>query len=88
MNNTAFLSVPVEGLVSASGNLLKADSRLLQLQFNAAGDEHGPIAIPGLRAVAAIVARTGMRVERHVRVGDFDADIDLWVEAMPQADAV
>lgn len=88
MSLRPFLTIPVEGLVSASGKLLKADARLLQLHFDAGGEDQGDLAIPGLAAIAAFVSRSAIRIERRVRVASQDHDIDLWVEALPEGGMV
>jgi signal transduction histidine kinase len=79
-----FLAVPISVRVSADGILLSADPPVWQLHVLAGGQADGPIAIPGLAALAALTLRTKIRVERPVRVAGEEQDAELWVQAMAE----
>jgi signal transduction histidine kinase len=66
--------------------LLSADPPLWTLHVLAGGDADGAVAIPALAALAALVLRTRMRVERPIRAADEDNDVELWVAAAPHDD--
>lgn len=86
--NTPFLAIPIKAQVSSDGLLLSADPQLWRMQILASGTEGGPLAIPGLAAIAALAQRTRMRIEKPVRAADEDNDVELWVVATPQDDMV
>jgi Histidine kinase-, DNA gyrase B-, and HSP90-like ATPase/His Kinase A (phospho-acceptor) domain len=79
-----FLAVPVKARISDDGLLLSADPPIWRLHVLAGGGADGPLAIPGLAALAAMAARTRMRVERAVRAADEESDVELWVEAIAE----
>ena len=80
--------MPIHGLVAADGRLLNADPALAALNLRAGGVAGGPLAVPQLEAIVRLVRRLGIVVSRGVYTADGDRDLDLWVRASPQGDAV
>ncbi len=75
------LAQPIRGGVGSDGRLVFADDALRRLHHRAGGTEGGPLAIPGLAALAALAQQLKMRLSRSVKVADVDEDLELWVEA-------
>jgi signal transduction histidine kinase len=84
----SFLTVPVKASVSKDGMILAADPPVWRLHNLAGGNDDSPMAVPGLADLAASALRTKMRIEKPVRAADDDADVELWVSAIPQNDRV
>ncbi len=80
------LAQPIRGSVGRDGRLVFADDALRRLHHRAGGSEGGPLAIPGLAALAALAQQLKMRLSRSVRVADVDEDLELWVEASVDGD--
>jgi Histidine kinase-, DNA gyrase B-, and HSP90-like ATPase len=78
----------VSGTVDRDGRLLSADPRLLALQLAAGGDADGFLAIPQLASLARLARTLGIVVSRGVVAADGDVDLDLWVRAQPEGDAI
>ena len=80
--------MPIHGLVAADGRLMSADPALAALNIRAGGVAGGPLAVPQLSGIVRLVRRLGIVVSRGVYTADGDRDLDLWVRASPQGDAV
>jgi nitrogen-specific signal transduction histidine kinase len=83
-----FLAEPIRAVVTNDGILHSADPDFMRLHENAGGRERGTLAVPALLALAEMTGRTGMRIERPVRVADLDDTIDLWVAAAPHQNGI
>jgi hypothetical protein len=79
-----FLAVPIRAQIDADGALVFAEPAIWRLHVLAGGEANGPVAVPGLAALAATALQTRMRIERPVRAADEESDVELWVEAVPQ----
>lgn len=75
-------------LVDRAGLLLAADPALASLNARAGGDIGAAVAVPQLATVARLARRLDIPVSRGVTVADEDADLELWVRAEPDGDAV
>lgn len=78
----------IRATVAADGRLLSADAPLLALQREAGGDLGEALAIPQLAAIARLAGRLGIAVSRPVVAAAERGDIDMWVRARPDAEAV
>jgi signal transduction histidine kinase len=78
----------VYGRIDLDGRLTDADPPLLDLHRRAGGEEGGVVAIPQIAALARLARRLNILVSRPIVAADGDHDIDLWVRARPEADAV
>jgi signal transduction histidine kinase len=76
------------GSVDRDGRLLSADPRLLALQLGAGGDANGLLAIPQLASLVRLARTLGIVVSRGIIAADGDIDLDLWVRAQPEEDAI
>jgi signal transduction histidine kinase len=85
---SAGLPMPVCGRVDGQDRLIDADPPLAALQRRAGGASDGLLAVPQLAAVARLARRLGIPVMRGVVAADGDLDLDLWVRAEPEQDAV
>lgn len=74
--------------ISAQGVLLAADLPLLALQRQAGGDLDAPLAVPQLAAVARLASRLGIAISRPVVAASDQGDIEMWVRAKPEGEAV
>ena len=74
--------------VDREGRLLAADPAIETLNARAGGGVGEPLAVPQLATVAQLARRLGIPVSRGVTVADEDIDLDLWVRAEPDGDAV
>ncbi|HEX8446620.1 MAG TPA: HAMP domain-containing sensor histidine kinase [Sphingomonas sp.] len=88
MTDTGSTQAPIHGLVDADGRLVTADAALADLNARAGGAVGGLLAIPQLAGLVRLVRRLGIVVSRGVYTADGDRDLDLWVRASPQGDAV
>jgi signal transduction histidine kinase len=82
------LDDPVTGRVDAEGRLVAADPALADLHARAGGEPGGTLAIPQLAALARLARRLGIPVARGLLAADGDDDLDLWVRARLDGDAV
>lgn len=82
------LGEAVRGRVDRDGRLTAADPALLDLHRRAGGEEGGVVAIPQIAALVRLAQRLNILVSRAVVAADGDHDVDLWVRARPEADAV
>ncbi|TFI56751.1 HAMP domain-containing histidine kinase [Sphingomonas parva] len=73
----------VHGRLDPDGRLISADARLLALQQAAGGDSGGPLAVPQIASLARLARRLGLTISRAAVAADGDADLDLWVRAVP-----
>jgi signal transduction histidine kinase len=78
----------VHGMIDGQGRLIAGDPRLQSLQRAAGGEAGGPVAVPPLASVARLARTLGIPVSRGIVVGEGQADLDLWVRAQPEGDAV
>ena len=78
----------IRATVAADGRLLAADAPLLALQREAGGDLGQMLAVPQLAAMARLAAKLGVPVSRPVVAAAERGDIDMWVRARPEAEAV
>ncbi|SCW68554.1 histidine kinase [Sphingobium faniae] len=78
----------IQASISADGILLSADEPLLALQREAGGDLGERFAIPQLAAVARLAMKLGVAVSRPVTAASARHDIDMWVRAKPESQAV
>ena len=83
-----FLAIPIKALCDPEGRLLSADPQLRRLHDESGGVEGGILAVPKLLELVHLSAKTGVRVERLVRVADRTHDLDLWVEAQPSVEGI
>lgn len=88
MNALDSLLPPVRGLVDGDGRLLEADERLEELNARAGGAIGAPLAVPQVATLARLARRLKIMVSRGVTVADGEDDIELWVRAEPDGDAV
>lgn len=79
---------PVTGRIDHQGRLVAADAPLLGLQLRAGGVLGGPLALPQLAVAARLAGQLGILVSRAVVAADGDQDLDLWIRAQPDGDAV
>lgn len=80
--------MPIHGLVDAEDRLVAADPALAELNARAGGVPGGVLAVPQLTGIVRLVRRLGIVVSRGVYTADGDRDLDLWVRASAQGDAV
>ena len=81
-------SVAVRGRIDRDGRLIAADPQLLALHHRAGGLPGGIVAVPQIAAVARLTRRLGNVVSRGIVAADGDEDLDLWIRAQPDGDAV
>lgn len=74
--------------LDAGGRLIDAEPRLRDLNAHAGGMIGGPLAVPGIAAVARLAQRLGIAISRGVVAADGEADLDLWVRAKPDRGGV
>jgi len=87
-DGTDAMKAPIRGLVEADDRLVTADPALAALNLRAGGVVGGPLAVPQLNGLVRLVRRLGIVVSRGVYTADGDRDLDLWVRASPDGDAV
>ncbi|ODU20738.1 MAG: PAS domain-containing sensor histidine kinase [Sphingomonas sp. SCN 67-18] len=78
----------VRGVIDRDGRLVAADEPLLALHLRAGGEPGGVVAIPQIAALARLARRLNLLVSRGVIAADGDHDLDLWVRARPEGDAI
>ena len=78
----------VGGTVDGQGRLTAADPPLARLQREAGSDLGHPLAVPQLAFIVRLAKRLGVTISRPALAASADADLDLWVRAEPQDDAV
>ncbi|MGF1549225.1 MAG: ATP-binding protein [Sphingomonadaceae bacterium] len=78
----------VRGRIDAGGRLVEADPPLAELQRGAGGSDGGLVAIPALAALARRAGRLGISLSRPITLARGENDLDLWVEAEPEAEGV
>jgi signal transduction histidine kinase len=78
----------VKGRVDKSGLLIAADPELEELQKEAGAEVGQALALPQIAAVAQLARRLGIAVSRPAIAASTDHDLELWVKATPQDDAV
>lgn len=76
------------GLVDAESRLAEAEDALLGLVMRAGGGLGRTVAVPQLATLARLAHRLRVPISRSVVVADSDADIELFVRARPDGDAV
>lgn len=74
--------------VDAEGRLVAADPAIAALNRRAGGGERAAVAVPALATVARLARRLGIVVSRGIVVADEEHDLQLWVRAQPEGDAV
>ena len=79
---------PVVGRIDKSGRLVAADPELQALQQQAGSTLGQRLALPQVAAVAELARKLGIGVTRPAVAASADHDIDLWVEATPEADEI
>jgi signal transduction histidine kinase len=79
---------PVRGRVDRDGHLVAADAPLAALHRRAGGMPGGTVAVPQIATVARLARRLGIIVSRGVIAADGLDDLDLWVRAQPDGEAV
>lgn len=70
--------------VDSGGRLVAADSFILALQEEAGATLGDRLVLPQLAAIAELALQLGIPVARPAIVASKDADLDLWVHALPQ----
>jgi signal transduction histidine kinase len=80
--------IPVRGRVDRNGHLVAADGPLAALHGRAGGVPGGTVAVPQIATVARLARRLGIIVSRGVIAADGADDLDLWVRAQPNGEAV
>ena len=78
----------IRGRVGPDGRLVSADPQLAGLHARAGGEQGGVLAIPQIAGLARLARRLGIVVSRLVVAADGNKDLDLWVRAEPEGDAV
>ena len=81
-------SGPIHGRIDRDGRLVEADPRLAALHERAGGLPGGVLAIPQIASLVRLARRLRIVVSRGVIAGDGDTDLDLWVRARPDGDAI
>jgi signal transduction histidine kinase len=81
-------SGPVRGRIDRGGYLVAADPMLAALHLRAGGVVGGTLAVPQIAAVARLARRLNIIVARPVVAADGSEDVDLWVRAQPDGDAI
>jgi signal transduction histidine kinase len=81
-------SAPVRGRIDRDGHLVAADAPLAGLHRRAGGVPGGTLAVPQIATVARLARRLGIVVSRGVIAADGTDDVDLWVRAQPDGEAV
>lgn len=76
------------GKVDAEGRLIEAEAPLARLQEAAGGALGQAVAVPQIATLARLAQRLGILVSRCVIAAEGSDDLDLWVEAKPDGDAV
>ncbi|WP_076071066.1 sensor histidine kinase [Sphingomonas montana] len=82
------MRTPIHGLVDREERLASADLPLATLNVRAGGRTGGKLVVPQLAGLVRLVRRLGVVVSRGVTIADGDRDLDLWVRAAPEGDAV
>ena len=81
--------VPVShATIDAEGRLIAADPAIMALNDHVGGSIGAAFAVPPLATAARLARRLGVIVSRQVMVADADANLDLWVRAQREGDAV
>lgn len=88
MTGPADNGAPVRGRVDRNGHLVAADPPLAALHRQAGGSPGGLVAVPQIAALARLAQRSNTLVARSVVAADGAEDVDLWVQAQPDGDAV
>ncbi|MDB5688351.1 MAG: histidine kinase [Sphingomonas bacterium] len=88
MNGGADDNAPVRGRIDRGGRLIGADPLLAALHRRAGGAAGGTVAVPQIAAVARLARRLNVVVSRGVVAADGLDDLDLWVRAQPDGDAI
>ena len=78
----------VRGRIDRDGHLVAADGPLAALHRRAGGVPGGTLAVPQIATVARLARRLGIIVSRGVIAADGPEDVDLWIRAQPEGDAV
>ena len=81
-------TAPVRGRVDRDGRLIAADAALAALHARAGGTASGVVAVPQIAAVARLARRLGILVSRGVVAADGEHDVDLWIRAQPDGEAI
>lgn len=74
--------------VDAAGALLAADPLLAALNARTGGRIGAPIAVPQIAAIVRLARKLRVVVSRAAIAADGDEEVDLWVRATPDGDAV
>jgi signal transduction histidine kinase len=88
MTGTMDDTAPVRGRIDRDGHLVAADAALATLHRLAGGVPGGTLAVPQIATVARLARRLGIIVSRGVIAADGSDDVDLWVRAQPDGEAV
>src|SRR6478672_227103 len=78
----------VGGRVDSAGRLVSADPELEQLQREAGSSIGKTLALPQVVAIAELARKLGILVARPAVVASANEDIELWVRATPEGDAI
>ena len=81
-------TAPVRGRVDRDGRLVSADAELALLHARAGGTPNGIVAVPQIAAIVRLARRLGIVVSRGVVAADGADDVELWVRAQPDGDAI
>lgn len=68
--------------------LVAADEPLKAINARAGGAAGEPLAVPELAALVRLARRLGVEVSRAATIADDEADLDCWIEAIPDGDGV
>ena len=79
---------PVLGRLDRTGRLVSADPELEALQREAGSALGQPLALPQIAAVAELARKLRTPVSRPALAASTDHDIELWVQARPEADEI
>ncbi len=79
---------PIAGKVDSRGRLISADPELERLQVEAGSSVGASLAIPQLAAIVRVAQRLRVPLSRRVLAAGRDQDVDMWVRAVPEDDAV
>lgn len=88
MNVASGNMTTIYALLDGAGNLREAESAIARLQEEAGGAADGPLAVPGLAAIARLALRLKMPISRPVEVAREDCDISMWVRALPEGEGL
>jgi len=87
--NIAAADLPIiRGLIDKDGRLVQADDPLRDLNARAGGRLGAAAALPSLTHISGLARRLRTTISRSARIADGDHDIEVWIRAVPDVDAV